>query len=496
MKRLISTLLLLAAVLVHARAFDIRAVYVDHRTQVQTLPALKALAKQAAEGGMNALVMEWEATFPFEENATLCNRYAFSREEAEDFISYCSGLGIEVIPLQNCFGHCEYILRHERYANLREDRKDFSQVCPLKLEESREVFRSIFSEVAAMHPSRYMHIGCDETRLLGRCRKCRAFVDRKGESELFVSYVSTMCGIVKELGKTPVIWADILLQHPEAADALPKDIVVVDWNYGWKTDYFGDIDALLAKGFTMWGASALRSSPDNIYLTDWRKHFDNLREYIPFCREKGFTGIIQTSWSTSGQYSYIWDHNSLVDLQPIREVYPSQAFGILFDAFYESVRTDAPLRSSFEKDYLREHFSVSEDEAARLAVIFSTRQKAVTGAGFTIETIKKELASADEAAQLLRQVRPHSNGRDYAHLELMTDIRRHYLAFRNLELRYEDGSLDRDGIARELKTLMREGMRLVRRFIKLNRESLKDPSVPLGAYSYMAQIKNLYDICK
>ncbi|MFR6033300.1 MAG: hypothetical protein ACLUKN_09085 [Bacilli bacterium] len=37
-------------------------------------------------------------------------------------------MGIDVIPLQNCFGHCEYILRHDRYINLREDRRGFSSL--------------------------------------------------------------------------------------------------------------------------------------------------------------------------------------------------------------------------------------------------------------------------------------------------------------------------------------------------------------------------------
>ena len=223
MRRALTIFLLLFCLQMSAKAFDVRAVYVDHRTQVQTLPALKALAKKAADGGMNALVMEWASTFPFEENAVLRGKFAFSRAEVQEFIGYCSELGIDVIPLQNCFGHAEYILRHERYASLREDAKDYSQVCPLKKDGAREVFRSIFSEIAAAHPSKYLHIGCDETRLLGRDKRCAAFVEENGKSRLFVEYVSEMCSIVKELGKIPVIWADILLQHPEAAADLPRD---------------------------------------------------------------------------------------------------------------------------------------------------------------------------------------------------------------------------------------------------------------------------------
>ena len=496
MRKAFAIVLLLGCLTLRAAAFDVRAVYVDHRTQVQTLPALKALAKKAADGGMNALVMEWEGTFPFAENATLCNRHAFSREEAGEFISYCSGIGVEIIPLQNCFGHCEYILRHERYAGLREDRRDFSQVCPLMADEAEKVFRSIFAEIAAMHPSKYIHIGCDETRLLGRCKRCSDFVAENGESRLFVEYVARMCRIVKELGRTPVIWADILLQHPEAADLLPKDVVIVDWNYGWKTDHFGDVDALLNKGFTMWGASALRSSPDNIFLTDWPKHFGNLADYIPFCREKGFSGIIQTSWSTSGQYGYIWEHNSLIELQPIREVYPAQAFDILYQAFFEAVRSETGLPATFAEDYLRAHFSLDADDAGALSKLFTVGQKVVTGRNFKPEKIEKELSVASDAAALLKGIRPRANRKDYAHYVLMMDIRCNYLEYKRIEWQFENSAVSREEMAEGLRPLVREGRRLQRRFVRLNKKALKDPHIPLGPHSYIAQMNNLYEICK
>ena len=124
--------------------FQVRAAYLDFRTQVMTPEAMKEFARQISDLGMNAIIVEWEGTFPFTGNLILRNRHAFSEEEVSDFISYCASLGVEVIPLQNCFGHAEYILRHDRYAALKEDRKDCSQVCPLEYDEAGTVFSSIF----------------------------------------------------------------------------------------------------------------------------------------------------------------------------------------------------------------------------------------------------------------------------------------------------------------------------------------------------------------
>ncbi len=164
--------------------FGVKAMYVDFRTEVRTLSSLKELASQAAGLGFNTMLMEYEATFPFDRHATLQNRYAFTEDEIREFVSWCTDLGLDVIPLQNCMGYAQYILRHDRYAALREDPKDMSQVCPLKIDEAVPVFTEIFSEVAALHPSRYFHIGCDETFLLGSCPECAEYAAEFGKSKL------------------------------------------------------------------------------------------------------------------------------------------------------------------------------------------------------------------------------------------------------------------------------------------------------------------------
>ena len=52
--------------------FAVKGIYIDLRTQVMTVPALTTVAKKAAAEGINTLIMEYEATFPFDKHATLC----------------------------------------------------------------------------------------------------------------------------------------------------------------------------------------------------------------------------------------------------------------------------------------------------------------------------------------------------------------------------------------------------------------------------------------
>jgi N-acetyl-beta-hexosaminidase len=213
--------------------------------------------------GMNTLIMEWEGTYPFEKHPLIPNRYAYTKDEIVSFVKYCNGLGIDVIPLQQSFGHVEYILRNDKYNELREDEKDFSQVCPLQTVQDKALFTDLYTELASTHNSKYIHIGGDETYLLGHDKRCQEMVAKEGKSKLYIDYIKMLCNIVIGLGKTPVLWADIALKYPGAIKQLPKGTVFIDWNYGWDMNHFGDHQKLLQSGYEIWGAPAIRSSPDN-----------------------------------------------------------------------------------------------------------------------------------------------------------------------------------------------------------------------------------------
>src|ERR1700748_3749664 len=99
----------------------VKAFHLDLRIQVMTLPVLEAFAQKLHAGGINTLIMEYEATYPFEKHPLIPNRYAYTKAEIVDFIKYCNGLCIDVISLQQSLRSVEYILRNEKYKELRED---------------------------------------------------------------------------------------------------------------------------------------------------------------------------------------------------------------------------------------------------------------------------------------------------------------------------------------------------------------------------------------
>ena len=49
--------------------------------------------------------------------------------------------------------------------------------------------------------------------------------------ECYTDFVGQLIAFLKERGKTPMMWSDIVMKHPEAIERLPKDVVYLNWWY-------------------------------------------------------------------------------------------------------------------------------------------------------------------------------------------------------------------------------------------------------------------------
>jgi len=460
--------------------FVVKGFHIDLRIQVMTMDALKAFALKLSRQGINTIIMEWEGTYPFEKHPLIPNRYAYTKTEVASFIKYCADLKIDVIPLQQSFGHVEYILRNEKYKDLREDQKDFSQVCPLQTDLDKALFTDLYTELASTHPSKYIHIGGDETYLLGHDERCKLKAAKEGKSKLYIDYIKTLCDIVIKLGKTPVLWADIALKYPDAIKLLPKGTVFIDWNYGWDMNNFGDHQKLMESGYEIWGSPALRSSPDNYFLTQWEKHFKNIRDFVPAAAKLGYKGIVMTSWSTSGQYSAVFEsEEQLAEVYAIRHVYPLSGFNILVDAFTESIgKTGALDISSFIAKYCKDKYGFDATQSAKFWQALKTTPYEIRNGKVLARqplTIKQVLDSTKTALDILYQLKSTGNEDEFEHYRLMTGVRVNYL---QLEYILEQANAPEftaemvPGILQQLQNLMMSEDVVDMHFIELNKNFL------------------------
>ncbi len=80
----------------------------------------------------------------------------------------------------------------------------------------------------------------------------------------------------------------------------------------------------------------------------------------------GYKGIVMTSWSTSGAYSYLYESdNSPIDLYAIRHVYPVTGFNILLAAYITSINSTPPLDiEGFVTNYCAVQYGFTAKQAA------------------------------------------------------------------------------------------------------------------------------------
>ncbi len=482
-------------------SFAVRGFHLDLRIQVMTMSALRSFALQLKGYGFNTLIMEWEGTYPFEKHPLIPNRYAYTKKEITSFIKYCDSLGIDVIPLQQSFGHVEYILRHYRYKDLREDQQDYSQVCPLEEDKDRALFTDLYTELASTHTSKYIHIGGDETYLLGHCEKCSRKAALEGKSKLYIDYIRMLCDIVIKLGKRPILWADIALKYPEAIKLLPKETIFIDWNYGWDLNRFGEHQKLIESGYEIWGAPSIRSHPDNYFLTEWGKHFKNIRDFVPQGRNAGYKGMIMTSWSTSGQYSKVNESETeIIDLYAIRHVYPISGFNILINAFAESLKTNEPLNiPQYVEKYCYNRFGFSKEQSAKFwQAIICTPYEINQGTVLSPQqmSINDVRDSTRQAALALGKLIPAKNIAEFEQFRLMTDIRLQYLNYEAIYKFANEESFSKKDLPEvldKLNGLLENGKKLDARFIALNKGILQPGELREENDLRSAKIKLLYN---
>lgn len=419
--------------------------HIDLRIQQKSAEQLKAQLTSLSEMGYNTVIIEWEATFPFKKHPGIQNAYAYTQAEIKDIHSHAQKCKIDLISQQQTLGHLEYVLMNDRYERVREDRYNLSQICPQR-KDSLVLIKDLLKEMCDATTSKYLHIGGDEARLLGHCKSCSKYCRDKSIEELFGNYTTKVCEYVIELGKIPVIWADMVLQHPECIDHLPQNTILVDWNYGWDLNRFGPLqDILKNKKITFWGAAAIRSAPDNYFLTNWERHLKNIHDYSEFAHEN-FGGLFLTSWATSGVYDYAREpSNHVIEIIPLRRTFPDASMEFL-KSIFAKVASGKNHDENIIYTELQQYFGISKVQATSLWKNLSENQKSIKGKNIEekLKQAEKYLEIAENQHKTLKDIKAQTNQIAYQQVVLHQQMRVHYLKQRRIGFLIEMSGLDND----------------------------------------------------
>ncbi len=197
--------------------------------------SIRELVRSAARHKLNALLIEFGDRFPFEgEHEVVASQSALTRPQLRRIIDEARDLGLEIIPLVQCMGHLEYLLRHDEYADIREEDEVRAQLCPSN-PRSLQVWAELTEQILDfVGPCARVHIGGDETRQLGHCPRCATRAETAGVGRLYADHVNGVCEWLAQREIAPIIWDDILCAHPDTMDHLHEAAEVMYWDY-WTT---------------------------------------------------------------------------------------------------------------------------------------------------------------------------------------------------------------------------------------------------------------------
>lgn len=288
----------------------LRSDYLDMRGIYPKFENLLRYIEEMAAYKLNTLVIEYEDKLP-RARKDLCHPTdALTPEQHRRLLEVARENFIDIIPLQQSFGHLEYVLKLPEYQHLREIPEAPGEMCPLR-EGAYELAASLLEETARLHPdSRYLHLGCDEVWSLGQSDECKA--SGKSRGRIAIEYINRLAEKVVTLGKIPIVWHDMMAdvwRGGEMGEAgnyddlalLNKNLVVAIWLYS--PDRVNLVapklmEALHAHGIRTIPCSAVRAS-DRCGMQNYPCIEQRLRNIDTWCEliaNSRCDGMINTNW--------------------------------------------------------------------------------------------------------------------------------------------------------------------------------------------------------
>ena len=307
--------------------FNFRALHLCYFPETDILLIEKAI-RLASYYKFNHIVLEFWGIFPFESHPEISFKGFISKKQIQKIVDLGKNLNITFIPMFNLLGHAS----GSRIISGKHSTLDFHpKLAPLfepggwswclSNPETTKLQTDVVNELCDLFSeSEYFHIGFDEAYDIGTCLECR----EKSIKELVKNKILYFHDLLAKKNKKIMMWHDMLLrkddlrwkdfqanalphyQTEELLDELPKDIVLIDWEYGYKIKNKSDFNNewptlayLKSKGFPIVAAP-----------WDWEQNIISFGEYAI---KQDIFGIMATSWQSLEQnMEHIFYYNSQI----------------------------------------------------------------------------------------------------------------------------------------------------------------------------------------
>ena len=280
----------------------VRGVMIDiSRDKVPTMATLRALIDRLASWKVNQVQLYMEHTFAYRDHADVwADASPVTAEEVGELKAFCAARHVDLVPNQNCLGHFERWLRHDRYRALaifpdglgeRGRRRPPTTLDPAK-PGSLALVRGLLAELLGAFSSTNVHVGLDEPWELPPARTAE-----------YLAWVRTLRNLPELNGRQMLMWGDIVALHPELVAGLPAEVTVCEWGYDAGHPWDARLEALSQAGIPFWtcpGTSSWQS-----ILGRWSNACINIDEAVEAALDHGSAGVLNTDWGDLGHLQHL-----------------------------------------------------------------------------------------------------------------------------------------------------------------------------------------------
>ena len=281
----------------------VRGVMLDvSRDKVPTVETLEALIDLLASWKINHVELYMEHTFAYSGHEEVWRDASpFTGDEIRALDAFCQERFVELTPNQNCLGHFERWLRHDRYRPLAIRPDGWTDARgrvrpPTTVEptnpEALELMASLLRELLSAFSSRRVHVGLDEPWELPDER----FAD-------YLDYVRRLRALPELDGRQALMWGDIVASHPDELASIPDGVTVCEWGYEDGHPFASRASLLAAAGRPFWLCPG--TSSWNTLVGRWSNMVGNIRGSVEAAVRTGAEGVLVTDWGDNGHLQYL-----------------------------------------------------------------------------------------------------------------------------------------------------------------------------------------------
>ncbi|HEX5267861.1 MAG TPA: family 20 glycosylhydrolase [Acidimicrobiales bacterium] len=278
--------------------FTVRGLMLDiSRDKVPSMDTLRWLVDVMAAWKLNHLELYTEHTYAYPGHDEVWrNASPMTAAEVEELDGYCAERHVELTANQNCLGHMERWLAHERYRPLAVAPAGWPDHLgllhhPTTMDPSNpaalELTRSLLAELLPRMRSRRAHVGLDEPWELPP--------ERAGD---YGAYISALRAAPELADHEMLVWGDIVALHPELAPGLPPGVTVCEWGYEADHPFADRCRTLADAGRPFWVCPGT-SSWDSL-LGRWSNARENCLAAATEGLAHGAGGYLVTDWGDNG----------------------------------------------------------------------------------------------------------------------------------------------------------------------------------------------------